>query len=69
VVGGGSSSSSSSGSGGGGGGSSSSSNGILYLSAELNSQWPITVSARIHTAAIRQTQGKRNKKKIGKLIG
>jgi hypothetical protein len=31
---------------------------FIYLRAELNSQWPITESARIQTAAIRQHRTK-----------
>jgi hypothetical protein len=31
----------------------------IYLGAELNSQWPITESARIQTTAIRQNRTKK----------
>jgi hypothetical protein len=34
---------------------------LIYLRAELNSQWPITESARIQTTAIRQHRTKQNK--------
>jgi hypothetical protein len=38
-------------------------NSAFYLRAEVSSQWPITESARIQTAAaIRQHRTKRNKK-------
>jgi hypothetical protein len=37
---------------------------LIYLRAELNTQWPITESARIQTTAIRQTLEKRTNKKI-----
>jgi hypothetical protein len=34
---------------------------FIYLRAELNSQWPVTKSARIHTTAIRQHRTKQTK--------
>jgi hypothetical protein len=36
---------------------------FIYVSAELNSQWPITGSARIQTTAIRQLKAKQTKTK------
>jgi hypothetical protein len=38
----------------------------VYLRAELNSQWPITESARIQTAAIKTAQDKKNNNKTKK---
>jgi hypothetical protein len=35
---------------------------FIYLRAELNSQWPITESARIQTTAMRQHRTKQTKK-------
>jgi hypothetical protein len=43
---------------------------LIYLRAELNSQWPITESARIQTTAIRQHRTKQtNKNKKTKKSG
>jgi hypothetical protein len=42
-------------------------NSIIYLRAELSSQWPVTESARIQTTAIRQHRTKKNQLRLFKL--
>jgi hypothetical protein len=42
---------------------------FIYLRAELNSQWPITESARIQTTAIRQHRTKQTNKNKTKKNG
>jgi hypothetical protein len=39
---------------------------FIYLSAELNSQWPITESTRIQTTAIKQHRTKQTTKETTK---
>jgi hypothetical protein len=38
---------------------------FIYLSTEINSQWPITESAKLQTTAVREHKDKTSKKNVG----